>query len=365
MGVTLRPRGWYSWAAPGGTAVTGVAARRAGHGGQHPRGEAQPPDPLVVRVGDVQAGVAVQRDAPGLVELHLNALSGRPVVASDAGAGHGGDAVRQRVDAADGVVLRVRDVHGPARVDLQPLGRAELGRGGGSVDVPRRAGAGVGGDDLGRHVDPSHLVVQARRVQVAALEEHRLRVLEPGRDGRSAVAGASGRPPTGDGVDDPVRGHLPDAVVLGVGDEQVPGTVREHVMRPGEVRLHGRPAVADVGIGGRRVAAVAGERADRAVGADHADAVVERVRDVDLASWTDGGVARLVECGRCRGTSVAREATDVRPGQRGDRGAGVDDRRRRGDGPQQGNGHHGPNGPAGSGAPAAGALGSPHDAAPP
>src|ERR1700733_9901075 len=201
-------------------------------------------DLAVGGVGDVEVvGAGVDRDPVGGVELGRGGGLAAALAAGRGGAAGGGGGVDDggdapgRGDFADGVVEGVGDEQVAGAVDGDALGVVEAGGGGGAAVAGEAAEAvaglvggvvaGDGGDDPGLGVDPADDVVgRVGDVEVA------LRVdgeagggVQLGERGQAAVSGVAGRAVAGDGHDLPLRGDLDDPVVVGVGDEHVPGGV--------------------------------------------------------------------------------------------------------------------------------------------
>ena len=130
-----------------------------------------------------------------------------------------------------------------------------------------------------------------------------------------AVAAVAGVAVAGDGDD--VAGrlhHLADAIVVAFGDEEVAAGVHGHAVRVVEFGGGGRPAVAAVAEG-----AGAGDGGDVAGGLDHfANAVVVGVGDEDVAAAVHGGPEGEVQRGRGGGAAVAVVAGAAGAGDRGD-----------------------------------------------
>src|SRR6185312_4536880 len=207
------------------------------------------------------------------------------------------------------VVPGVGDYHIAAPVDGEPLRAVEFGAGGRVpvAGVPGGAGASDRVDVACGHLraveravapgeHPDHAVTGIGDDQIAcAVRRHPGRGADLGAGGRAAVAGVALGAGAGDRVD-VSGGHLlaveravlagdyPDHAVAGVGDDQVPGGVHGHALRPVQRGAGGRAAVAGVPGG-----AVPGDRVDVAAG--HLLAVVAAVAVRDHLDPV-GGVAR-------------------------------------------------------------------------
>src|SRR5205823_1152896 len=109
-----------------------------------------------------------------------------------------------------------------------------------------------------------------------------------------------------------------NARVARVGDVEPPGAVDRDVIGIVKLRVQCRAAVA-----GEAERAVAGDGRDRTVDVDAADALIERVGDVNAALRIDRDAERIRELrARCL-PAVAAEAERPRTGDRRDR-AGAD-----------------------------------------
>ena len=123
--------------------------------------------------------------------------------------------------------------------------------------------------------------------------------VEVGRRARDPVAVVARRARPGDGIDDAARGrHLPHAVVARVGDVEIARSVHRHAPRAVELRRRGLAAVTAVS-----AHACAGDGRDVARALRHlADAVIVVVRDVDVPRRVHRHAEREVQLrqrGRC------------------------------------------------------------------
>src|SRR5262249_26338974 len=120
----------------------------AGDGGDQPRGGQHLPDAVVVRVGDEQVTCVIHCHAIGGTELGLCGRDAVAVVASCAGPRDGGDQPRGGQHLPDAVVVRVGDDQVPCVFHCHAIGGTELGLCGRDAVavVASCAGAGHGGD---------------------------------------------------------------------------------------------------------------------------------------------------------------------------------------------------------------------------
>ena len=250
-------------------------------------GRAEAPQAAVVAVGDKKRPAARERDVGREVELRAGA---RAVGVSTGAAGHGGDHAFGG-HFADAVIAGVGDVEvagvvaGEAARLIKLRGRAgAVGR--------TEAAAGEGG----------HLAVDhAAQAAAEAFEDHEFgagrihpdaRGIIQARAQRLAVATGEARVArAGDGGDGAVGRDLADALILIIGDINIARSVERHAAREVELRAGGG-AIGEAG------GAVARDGAHDVVGADDADAVVARIRDVDPAAGVDGEAIGAAEARR-------------------------------------------------------------------
>src|SRR5262249_27816521 len=138
------------------------------------------------------------------------------------------------------------------------------------------------------------------------IDGYRERRVEVGVGGGPAVAAAGAAPAaTGEVVDDAVGRHHANAVLGRAGDVDVALAINRDSAAAAELErgLGGPTLVAEVADH-----AVAGKRADGAVGCHLADALVEVVDDVQVALGVGGDAGGLVEHGLDGGLAVAVEA---------------------------------------------------------
>ena len=284
VAVQRNPRGSVERRRCGRAAVAAVAARpRAGEGGDDPGRGVHLADAVVANVRDVEVVVAIQRNPSENVERRRSGRAAVAAVATRPRAGEGGDDPGRGVHLADAVVANVRDVEVVVAIQRNPSGKVERRRSGRAavavVADPSRAGED--GDDPGRGVHLADAVVfNVRDVEVVvAIQRNPRGSVERRRCGRAAVAAVAVRPRAGEGGDDPGRGvHLADAVVVSVRDVEVAVAVQRNPRGSVELRRSGRAAVAAV----RPRAGEGGDDPGR--GVHLADAVVARVRDVEVSS---------------------------------------------------------------------------------
>ncbi|MNS29471.1 hypothetical protein D3C72_614720 [compost metagenome] len=241
-------------------------------------------DAVVVGVGHVEGAGGVGDDGARVVELGAR---GRAVgVAGRARARHRRDGAVRR-DAADAVVVVVRDQQRARGLPEDAVGAAQHRHGLAAVFEARHAGAGVGADGaVGRHL-ADHVVVGVGDVEVArGVEAGATRRHEHGHGGRAV--GQAGEAVAGQGGHHAGGGHLAHALVGAVRHDQLASGV--HGDAVGRVEERG-------GAGAVGVAVAAGDRADDARGRDLADAVVGALGDVEVARGIHRQGARVVELG--------------------------------------------------------------------
>ena len=207
---------------------------------------------------------------------------------------------QRRRDLAHAVGAAVEHVDRVVGAERERLREIDLRARRGAAVAARagRAGAGDGQDPaLGRDL---------AQLRVARVGDHHAAVAERSDRGRGVEAGGGGHravaavAAAGDRLDPPVGVDPPHAVVLAVGDEDR-AVARDHdVARVVQPRAGGDPAVA--GEAGR---AGAGQRGDRAVGADPAHGMVAAIDDIDRAAAVHRDVGRLVQERVARGAAVA------------------------------------------------------------
>ena len=224
-------------------------------------------------------------------------------------AGDGRDDPGRGIDLADAVVFSVRNVEVAGAVQRNPCGEVEPRRGGRAA-VAAEAGhprPGDGRDVSGSGIDPADAVVeQVRNVEVAAAVQSKPRgAVERRRGGRAAIAAEAEGPRAGDGRDVPGRGiDLADAVLEVVRDVEVAGAVQRKPAGVSKPRRGGRAAIAAEASRPRSGDGrnVAGR------GIDLADTVVVRVRNVEVAGAVQRNPCGEVEPRRGGRAAIAAEA---------------------------------------------------------
>ena len=133
------------------------------------------------------------------------------------------------------------DGHIARRVELRGVGLAAIAR----VAFHSRAGDG---DDDAIGADLAHTVVaQVRNIKVSrGIHRQTIGKVELGRAGRATIAAEAGRASSGDGRDDPAGIHSADAMVIGIGQEQIALRVYGHALNGADLRRGGRSAIAHV-----------------------------------------------------------------------------------------------------------------------
>src|SRR5207253_2708541 len=182
-----------------------------------------------------------------------------------------------------------------------------------------RTCAGVGRDGAAGGDLPDAAVAEVRDVEVTGGIEGHAAWAEL-RGGRGAAVAPEAVPTVaGVGRDGAPGGDLADAAVAQVRDVEIAGGIERHAVGPVELRGGGGAAGAR---GALRTGAGVGR--DGATGGDLADAVVLRVRDVEVAGGIEGHAAWADELRGGRGAAVAREALRTGAGVGRDDAAGGD-----------------------------------------
>ena len=227
----------------------------------------------------------------------------------------------RQVDGSNATVPTIRDEEVARGVEGEPVRRAQLG-GGGRAAVPAEAvGAGAGdrGDNpVGRHPADAEVALVSDVEDARRVESDAVRDAQPSAGGGVAVAAEAGVAGAGDGRDDPVGRHLADAEVALVRDVEVARRVEGDVVR--EVQLGGGGGALVATKAGNTGA---GKRGDDPVGRHPADAVVRGVGDEEIARGVYGDAGRGLELGGSRQAAVATEAGPTGAGDgRDDPGVG-------------------------------------------
>ena len=126
----------------------------------------------------------------------------------------------------------------------------------------------------------------------------------------------------GEDVDDAVGGHHADGVIAGDGDVDLARGIHRQPRRQMQVRIGGEPGVAPEARGVD--VAVAGERGDDAVGVHLADAVIQRIGDVEVARGIERDALRRIQLRVDRGTAVAGETGARIARHQGQRAGAID-----------------------------------------
>ena len=148
--------------------------------------------------------------------------------------------------------------------------------------IARRPVSRQGGDDPGSGCDfPDPVVVLIRYIKVpCAVDGHARGGIQARRAGRPVVSGIACRPaPRYGGDDSGPGGHLPDTVIVLIGDKEVPAAVKGHARGAIEARCR-RLAVVS-GIASRPVPRNGGDNSGP--DGDHPDPVVTLIGDVQVA----------------------------------------------------------------------------------
>jgi len=169
-------------------------------------------------------------------------------------------------------------------------------RGWTAIAVASAAGSGNRRDDAGARDEPDPVVNRVRDIQVTgSVHSHATGSFQLGAYGWPAVAGAAWGAGSGNGSDDAVAGDSADAMLERIRNVEVAGAVDGHALGRTQSRLHGGAAVP----GGDRTT-IPGNSGDDAVGGNHPDAIVEFVGDVEVAVGVRGHTGRLMQL-RARG----------------------------------------------------------------
>src|ERR1019366_4538411 len=110
----------------------------------------------------------------------------------------------------------------------------------------------------------------------------------------------------GEKVDEAVGGDHADGVIGGYRDIDVARGIHREGRRQMQAGVGGGPGIAPEA--GEIDGAVAGEGGDHALGIDHADSVVQRVRDIDVTGRIQSDALRRVELRVDRRAAIARES---------------------------------------------------------
>ncbi len=260
-------------------------------------------DPIVQRVRDVKIAGGIHGHSLRIVQLSAQRRAAIARVALQPIAGDG--RYRSVSDLAYRAIVGVGDVQVAFRIDRQPHWRVQA-RAGGRAAIARVARSSATGDGVdggaGHFAHPR--IARVGYINVAgAIHRHALRAVELRAGGRAGIAAESRCSVARESRDGAARAHLAHHVIAGVGDVIVAGAVRGDGVRRVHLRAGGRAAIAGVA-----VAAVAGEGADVAARLGHADAVVQRIGDVDMTRPVDRHAGRTVELGCGRGGAVSAEA---------------------------------------------------------
>ena len=261
----------------------------------------------MLRAGQLHHDLAeTRRHDHGLAQHGLLQLAGRPsqgvlgvlgvlgvrrIVLAGGSAGGGAKSESTRPNP---VVGGVGDQDVAAGGDAEGMRLVEIGGGRGAAVAGESVLPGPGkADDHAVRADVAHLVAVVVGDQEAAVRQH----LDVGGRVQQGVGGGTavtGRPALGgvadDGRDRAVRRHAAHDVMLVVGDQEAAVGGGSDVVRVAEARGRGRATVA-VGA----VAAVAGDRRDRAVRRDAANDAVAGVGDQEATVRGRDRCSRIVE----------------------------------------------------------------------
>ena len=269
--------------AGGEAAVAGVSVGAvAGDGGDGPGG-IDHDDTRITQVRNVEIAARVERQPGWIGQL------GR-------GAGHEGGGP-MRVDFADEIAVGYVEVAG--RVD---------GHRGGSAGRRGQFGA-----DGACGVDLAHLAEIAEVDVTAGVDGHARRREQMSAGGRAAVAGIPDDSIARHGGYDSSRGHFADARVAGVGDEKIAGGIERDAGDRAQHSAGGRSAIARIAPAGD-----AGNGGDDSGSVHFSDAEVGTVGDPEHAARVRRGVLGRGQDGAGGQAAVSAEAE--RAGTAGNRG---------------------------------------------
>jgi hypothetical protein len=201
---------------------------------------------LVHRIGDIQVAVSIESQAGGKRQLGHGRGAAVAAKTGDSGARKGSD---QTVgcDFANAVPGELGDVQVAGGIERQVARREHLRAGGRSAIAGRALAisARVGVDRAGG-ADAAHAVVaEVGDVEVAVwVDGEAVGKVELCRGGGAAVAAEAGGSHPGHGSDDAVRVDFADAVVAGVGEVEIAGTVGGDTLNGGYLGVDSGPAIA-------------------------------------------------------------------------------------------------------------------------
>ena len=312
-------------------------------------------DAVIARVCDEQGACGADPQAARGVEAHREAAAGFEIEASGTGAADALDQAGGQVEQANAVVVRIRDEKMPAIIDGNALWPVELGA---RAQVPisgKSGGAGSrkGGDDA-RGIDLANaVVVRIRDIHIVLCVNGKgMGPVEAGACGRAVVAGISPLIRTataGKGGDDARGIDLANAVVVRIRDIHIASLIDSETGGASEVGVgcaspvpaklpdarackRGQRAIAylphHMGLGfadDQRVALEdqGGRRGEFPICGcreglddarfDLANAIVARIRDVNIAAGIRCDAVRILEERVCCRAAIAGKSAGLIP----------------------------------------------------
>lgn len=284
-------------------------------GADHSRGHVDAPHAIAVPLTEIDVAERVYRDR---VVIRLDADVGArreaavPGVSEHASAGYRGDDTGAGIDAPDAMVVDVGDedvvraVHGNTRRQAEArvqCGSPFSGKIGGAI-------ACNGGDERRRPIDESNSLVHrvGDEVVTGRFRSNSLGGLEARRNSRTAVAGEPASCSRNGRDEARPNANAANAVVGGVGDEEISTGIERDTVRLAHHRGRGRPAVPR-----ETERARAREPRDDARPAVHpSHFVVERIGDEERSRVVDGDSRRPAQAGRGRLPAVTGASCQCR-----------------------------------------------------
>src|SRR5207247_2605584 len=204
-------------------------------------------------------------------------------------AGDGGDHPGLSIHLADAMVTFIGNEQIAGGVDGQTWWKMKPSRRSRPA-IPGISGlaiAGYGGDDpgLGIHLADAIVTGIGKEEIAGGVDSQTWWKTKPSRRGRPAIPGISGLAIAGYGGDDPGLGiHLADAIVTGIGKEEIAGGVDGQTSWIIKLSRRGRPAIS--GISTLAIAGYGGD--DPGLGIHLADAIVTSIGNEKVAGGVDG-----------------------------------------------------------------------------
>ena len=255
-------------------------------------------DDVVVGIGDINIAGRVNGETLRIQQVGVGCWSTITEMARNAGTGNRGDDAGGFVDLADHIIVGVGNVNIAIHVHRDTSREKEISVRGWSM-IPVIAGTAVpsNGDDGSGRLDnfANSVVGGIGNEEIAGgINGHTPRVVK-GRVHRGhAVTAVASTPIPGDRGDDTGRFHnLADAVVIGIGDEEIAIGIDADSHRIIKIAIRGGHAIAV-----KACASVTGNRDDGAGGLEHlTDAMVVPVSDEEIAIMIDGHTRWVIEVG--------------------------------------------------------------------